>query len=193
VGTKIQIINEVRASSDVRVGDRLLPRRWELHWEHDGPDAAEPCLHAVFEVIDGVPQCREVRVASVEGGREVIGSDTRDLRIEDWIEASAASVGKPIIEQRDGIQVAVMTADPAAFDETLRQVRGVRRARKRAMTPDFLREVASVYRANPKAPTKAVAEHFGVAHRTAALYVQAARNPELGLLGPAVTGKGGER
>jgi transposase len=48
-----------------------------------------------------------------------------------------------------------------------------------------------VYRANPNAPTQAVAEAFDVTHRTGTAYVRHAR--DAGLLPPVERKGGGER
>jgi len=67
----------------------------------------------------------------------------------------------------------------------------VRRESRRHVTDDVLREVAQIYRDNVDGnPTAAVARHTGRAHRTAALYVQKAR--EKGFLGPSIGRKAGE-
>ena len=61
--------------------------------------------------------------------------------------------------------------------------KGVKRARRntrRQLSDDKLPAVAEIYRANPKRPTAAVAEHFGLPLRTASLYVKRAR--EAGVL-----------
>ncbi|MGH3475325.1 MAG: hypothetical protein ACRDQD_00645 [Nocardioidaceae bacterium] len=70
--------------------------------------------------------------------------------------------------------------------------RQARAARKVEITDDLLREVAGIYRANvTDRPTEAVAEHFDKAHRTAARYIELAR--EAGFLGAATRGKAGEQ
>jgi hypothetical protein len=68
--------------------------------------------------------------------------------------------------------------------------RAVRSARRK-VTDDVLRDVAEVYRREiGKNPTEAVADHLGVAMRTAGLYVRRAR--DAGFLGEALRGKAGE-
>src|SRR4051812_17007592 len=48
--------------------DRRVPRRVDVHFESvDG----QPSLDLLLEVVDGIPQCREVRVKSTPDGREV--------------------------------------------------------------------------------------------------------------------------
>jgi hypothetical protein len=65
----------------------------------------------------------------------------------------------------------------------------VRKARLRnRITPEFLRDVARVYRANPDAPVEAVREAWGpIGHSTAARWVKLARDE--GLLPKTTQGK----
>jgi hypothetical protein len=127
---------------------------------------------------DGVPRCRAVRVTSGEAGRDVQASDLRGLPLEDVIVAAVKYTGTTatgtalggwggLDEMRQRVQATTAAAKQAR--------RGVRRR----VTPELLRRVAEVYRANPDAPTKAVAEVFGVAHRTGTLYVRQARDADL--------------
>ena len=54
-----------------------------------------------------------------------------------------------------------------------------RRGGRRQIPDADLGKVAEVYQANPNAPTKAVGQAFGVAPRTASLYVKRARDAGL--------------
>lgn len=181
----------VRATSTgtdkVRVGDRLLPRRYELEQVDDTSD--EPSVTINFEVIDGVPQCRQVRITAREDGREVRGADCRVPALDDAAEYAAAALALSSVSTVAGVTRAVARAD--AITGTVRQVRAARRDARRRVTDDLLRQVAVVYRGRvTDRPTTAVAEHFHVAHRTATLYVQRAR--AAGHLGAAVPGRAGE-
>jgi hypothetical protein len=72
------------------------------------------------------------------------------------------------------------------FEQALVEVTRSRRPRK--LDRAFLVRVADVYRANiEKAPTKVVADAFGVPHRTAASHVKKAR--DMDLLPPNTKGK----
>ena len=66
-----------------------------------------------------------------------------------------------------------------------RTIRGLRQRARRKITPQVLAEVSQVYRENLStgAPTKAVAEHFGLAPSTASLYVKRARAAGLDMEG----------
>jgi len=171
-------------------GGVYLPERFEMSWPSvDG----HPGLHMSFAVSDGVPQCREVRITSSEDGRGVRTSDLRALRVDDWIETVCALIGEHEIERTaDGIVTTVSTNRAADRLAALRSVQRARRGTRRALTDDVLRRVAEVYReAGDGRPTQAVADHFGVKHRTAGDYVRAARDK--GFLGAAIKGKAGEQ
>jgi hypothetical protein len=132
---------------------------------------------------DGVPRCRAVRVTSGEGGRDVQASDLRGLSLEDVIldavKYTATTATGTVLGGWGGLDELRQRVQ-----RTTAAAREARQGARRRATPDLLRRVAEVYRANPDAPTKAVAEAFGVAHRTGTLYVRNARDagllPQLG-------------
>lgn len=152
----------------VRVGKTLLPKRVEVVFEGDAEERS-PDVEMVLEVVDGRPQCREVIVRSVPGGREVRDSDLAAVRVEQLTEDAFGYYG--------------LTHSPT---QVHREVHAARRPRK--MTPDFLRSVAAVYVENRSGnPTQAIEDRFGVAPRTAALYAQ--RATEAGFLPPTTPGR----
>jgi hypothetical protein len=76
----------------------------------------------------------------------------------------------------------VMAAHSGSQPDLETVAKDVKRARRnpRRQIPDArLPEVAEVYRANPKRPTAAVADRFGIALRTAFVYVKRARDQGL--------------
>ena len=75
---------------------------------------------------------------------------------------------------------AVMSDQEPDLAAVAKSVSRARRNTRRQIPDEKLSEVADVYRANPTRPTAAVAERFGLALRTASLYVKRAR--EAGLL-----------
>lgn len=157
----------------------------------DDGDEMTPVVTLACEVRDGVPQCREVRITSRDGGREVRAGDGRKLRIEDWLEGALADTAMPVTS-RDAGSSTLSAPRNHNRGETVRQVRVVRRQARRRVTDELLSEVAEVYRANvDDGPTAAVAARFVKSHRTAGLYVKQAR--EAGLLGQAVKGRAGEQ
>jgi hypothetical protein len=166
----------------VRVGDRELPPRIDLHFP--GADG-QPSLDAVLEIIDRQPQCRELRISSVVDGREVRASDLKAVRIAEWVEDAFAMFAWDLECDDTGSVVRRVRRGSAAATQLA--VRDVQRARRRA--PD-LERVAQIYKANPAAPTAAVAREFECAPRTASNYVKDAE--EAGLL-PKVTGRGKKR
>lgn len=187
MGMKVEVVNPWREPL-VTVESHRMPKRYELVVTGTGKDVRRPGVRFSFEVIDHVPQCREVIVASVEGGREVRSTDLRQIGVEDALEAASASVSTAHKETRDGVTVSVKRAGPLAFDEARKDVQKARRtARRRGPSDAELREAVEVYRSADRAPTQAVANHFEIAHRTASLWIKRAR--EAGYLPAAVSGK----
>lgn len=178
------------AGSMVRVGDLYLPTHFEMSW----PGAeGHPGLEMTFAVIDGVPQCREVRIRSVDDGRPVRTADLRALRMDDFTEAASVLVAQHWVDTSDdGVVSTVTTNRQVDVDAAFKTITAARKDSRRRITDDLLREVAEVYRGTPGPhPTKAVADHFEVKSRTAGDYVRAARDK--GFLGPAAKGKAGGR
>ncbi|HLZ37729.1 MAG TPA: hypothetical protein VKP64_08215 [Mycobacteriales bacterium] len=167
-----------------------MPRTFTI--SHDREDES-PVVELHCEVRGEVPQCRGVTVTSKDNGREIVSSDLRRVRVEDLLELAVVHVALAVRESdKNGrVRLGLITGEEGAR-ATLRVTRQVRAEARRKMTPALLREVAEVYRASiGDRPTQAVARHFGVAHRTAALYVKKAR--EARELRPAVRGRGGEQ
>lgn len=171
--------------------DLAVPPNFEMEIRHgDG----RPDLVLDIEVRGGVPQCRRAELRSTEDGREVLASDLRGVLLEDLLESAVRQVSlyMSVEEQPGGVLTRFEPAmGEAAGQDVLRQFRAVRREARRRVTDDFLRSVAEVYRANVDGnPTAAVSQHTGRSHRTAALYVQQARDK--GFLGRSMRGKAGE-
>jgi len=175
MGTQVRFQRPAKVRK-VRLEGVLVPERFELHWTFTDDDAGEPELHAVFEVIDGVPQCREYKVICPPGGRQLMSGDFRDIRIDDLVEFAFGRMGQPIEEEHDGIVVSRMSNRESDLYLSAGVVARARRnARRKGPTDRELEKVAEICRANPGAHTKAVAAHFGIAHRTASLWVRRAR------------------
>jgi hypothetical protein len=167
-------------------GDRQLPVRF---WLESPSWTDEPAWRIDFEVRDGHPRCRRVVVEAGDRGPEVRSVHLRTLLIEDLLEGAATNVARQTVVDEHGVTTWVRTGF-RDWRDVVKDVRGARRGRPR-MTDEALSVVADVYRANVNdKPTKAVAEQFNVADRTARLYVKRAR--DAGFLGSAVPGKGGE-
>ncbi|TYK50579.1 hypothetical protein [Actinomadura decatromicini] len=148
-----------------------------------------------FEVIDGAPQSREVRILATPGNREVRNADLRAIPVEEITEQVAAqlAVQYRTDEQGNRRRVARFILTEDGQREGITAVRTARRQVRRRVTNEILRQVAEVYRENlAHAPVRAVAEHFDLgSDRTARRWVQQAR--AAGHLGSAVKGKAGER
>jgi hypothetical protein len=158
-----------------QVGDLVLPGHYEMNFEPNS-DEPGPALRLVFEVRDGVPQCREIHLLATEHGREVRRSDLR-IAIEDHLEWATVSMVMPQ-DGRGRRQDAalVLTMDPVELDAFRGVVQSVRRtARRKGPAEPELREAAEIYRSAEHAPTAAVAARFGIAHRTASLWISRAR------------------
>jgi hypothetical protein len=163
----------------VEVGDRDLPEDYEVDGVPDDDDP-RPAYHLTFKVIDGAPQCREVRVTSTDHGREVRRSDLQ-FAIEDYLEWATLCVAQPVASTAREDGRLVMTLDPRGLDAFRSTVRRARRTtHRRGPSDEQLRAAADVYRAAEHAPTQAVADRFEIAHRTASLWIKRAR--EKGML-----------
>ena len=131
---------------------------------------------------EGVPIVEAVHVVfRPPEGREVRSSDLRNLRpLEDVIEEAWVRIRRPWQEVGD-LSTEDLQSVMAARTEDRRALRGLRAQTRRKITPQLLAEVATIYRENlaTGTPTKAVAEHFGVASATASLYVKRARDAGL--------------
>jgi hypothetical protein len=166
----------------VRVGDRLLPRRIDVTLQSTVDDL--PSLMMTIEVREGIPQCTQVTIRSTETGREVRSVDLRAARLEDWLESIVASAAAEPTEHGYVIDDRM----PAELAAERKRVRYVRAGARRTITDDLLRQVAEIYRANASdRPTEAVLVAFGTSPRTAARYVQQAREREF--LPPTTPGK----
>ncbi len=169
------------------VGDRVLPVEAKAVFPSD---ATSPALELRLAVVDDVPQCREIRITSKEGGREVRTSDLRAVQLERWIEDLFASVAARVehVDADAGIVSAVDEHDEKRVAEAARVVQRARAAARRSITPEMLEGVAQIYRKHVDGqPTDAVRRAFGVEYRTAAKYVQRAR--AAGLLPATTPGK----
>lgn len=165
-----------------KVGSVRLPKRFAVHIHDD--DEGRPNVSAEFEVRNGQVFCRAVRLEARE--REVGSSDLAAIRLPDLRDLAVRHL---VFGDVHEVAPGEYLVSPRAGQD--QQRRAAREVSRRRSTLDLAR-VADVYRANVGAkPTLAVADEFGVAHRTAALYVKRAR--EAGLMGAAIPGKAGEQ
>jgi hypothetical protein len=136
-------------------------------------------------VEDGAPVCNALRVNRAEGRPSLSGHELRRFPLAEWVSFACSMVG---FANQGGIRT---TDAKWASEEYRAAVEGVvrqARRRNRRATPEFLRDVARVYRAAESAPVEAVRETFGpMGHSTAARYVKLARDE--GLLPRTTQGK----
>jgi hypothetical protein len=176
--------NFVRYQTDdgaevLRDGGALLPRKFVACFPDSHPGG--PDLHLRFEMRGGVPQCREVFLQSHPEGREIRAADLPSAAdLELYTEISCQMVALHVTEElaAGGVMAAHSGSQPA-LETVAKSVKRARRNPRRQIPDSDLPEVARVYRANPKRPAKAVEEHFGIAQRTASLYVKRARDAGL--------------
>jgi hypothetical protein len=143
-------------------------------------DRGGPELHLRFEVRAGVPQCREALLLSLPEGREIRPADVKSVDIEQYLSISCQMIALHIVEQYEtgGVEAVHSHREPD-LDAVARQISKARRNTRRQIPDEKLAEVAEVYRANPQRPVKAIRDRFGIAERTAALYVRRARDAGL--------------
>ena len=177
------------------LGAKSVPKWIEL----TTTGGAGPDMRVRVEVREGSPEVVELGWKARPGQREIRPKDLRDVdlaRLAVDLYASCLEERHPFPLGPDG-----SFPDDDRLDKWRTQVRESsyaarnfvdrqRRPREhRAINDDLLRSVAEVYRVNvnKRAPTQAVAKHFGVGNRMASTYVQKAR--ERGLLPPTRRGK----
>jgi hypothetical protein len=155
-------------------------------------DDGHPQVEVHWQVVNGAPVCREVRVQATDSGHEVQCSGLAGVRLEDLLERTIRALlwqGK-MQHAKDPDRWVWPWGEPA--QEAVREVRAARSARRIKVTDELLREVAAVYRENVEdKPTQAVADRFNKSDRTARLYVKQARDRDF--LGAAIKGKAGEQ
>ncbi len=173
---------------DVRLGDRLVPRRVELHFPGAG---GSPSLIVGLEVVDGRPECRAIHMIAAPNSREIRDADLNGMRLADWTVDAFAIFAKPIVSEENGVVTAVRRVDEGEYQEARRNLTQARKgAPARKVTNALLEQVAEIYRRNlADRPTQAVERSFGVGRRQAAAYVSRAR--QAGFLGQTTRGKKG--
>jgi hypothetical protein len=134
--------------------------------------------------VDGAPVCNAVRVIRHPRRPSLSGHELRRFPLAEWVRYACSMVGV-------GNQGGVQTTSAEWKTDTYRA--DVERVipqpwRRNVLTDDFLKEVASVYRANAdSAPIEAIREAWPSAHSTAARWVRLAR--DRGFLPPTTQGK----
>lgn len=162
----------------VIVGDRLVPRIIEV----EAPGSTEgddPALRMTIEMVNGVPRCSLVEVKMRPGKRGVQSHDLRDVRLDEWIEHLVAAASSKVTSH-DGAFVSAVIGDGADWERDARKaVRAMQRTGRRKVTAEFLSRVAAVHQVHEERPVEAVQLAFGTSYRTAARWVQKAREDGL--------------
>jgi hypothetical protein len=159
-----------QATAPVRMWNYLMPP-WFTVRQVSEDDT--PHFEIRYEVRNGEPQCRSVQVWSPDDSGEVLRSHLRALDLGGLLEDAIQRVALIVREVREnGVTLVTHAGDTAE----LASVTNAGRKARRGITPELLAEVAEVYQAHEgRAPTQAVAEHFGKSLRTGTYYVKAAR------------------
>lgn len=163
----------------LRDSGTLLPRKFVACFPDSHPTG--PDLHLRFEMRSGTPQCREIFLQSHPDGREIRAADLPSATdLELYTEIACQMVALHVTgELPAGSVMAAHSGSQPDLEVVAKSVKRVRRNTRRQIPDDKLPVVAEVYRANPGRGTAAVAERFGIALRTASLYVKRARDAGL--------------
>jgi hypothetical protein len=147
----------------------------------------EPDLYARVEIRDDVPRLVELGWRAAKRQREIQQKDLRTTQIAKILDNV---YGPTVVPIQDGLALLNTGPEGSEADRMVRSLLEEIRAGKgkRKITPEFLQQVAAVYRAHSgRKPTQMVARTFDVEHRQASNYVQLAR--ERGFLAPSTRGK----
>jgi hypothetical protein len=139
------------------------------------PAYAVECAYSREELV---PRVVAFHVMARDSGREIRSADLRGIHLEDAVEEAWLRVSRRPTTVHPSDATASEIPQPNHRRDMKKTLRGLRRRARSRITPSLHEEVATVYRSNIEtgAPTKAVAEHFGVAPSTASLYVKRARD-----------------
>jgi len=167
----------------MQVGERAIPG--EILVEVRG-GTNESDLEMKIEVRQGIPVYTELTLRARPDGPEIRDKDLESLYLGEWLEEIVAGCSWTLPTESGRTLIFAKEAD---LREALSNVRRVRSTRKRnRISQERLQKVAEVYREHvSERPTEAVSRVFGVSHRTAARYVQQAR--ESGHLPETTPGK----
>ena len=163
----------------------------EFHVDFPG-SAGEPSAKATFVVrSDGSVGCVSVSLDAKRDGPEVKPKDldAARLQLNDWMQLATMAAlqdaeGRPVVPTHDDNTPAAAEARMAFA----RSYNEARRQSRRKVTPEFLADVANLYREYlDDGPWQAIQDRYGVSASTAGRYVLLARRA--GLLPPTDPGK----
>ncbi|MCV7090031.1 hypothetical protein [Mycobacterium interjectum] len=157
----------------VPMGDVYAYRR--LTYTHRG-DGERPACQVTFEVRDGVPVCTYFALSAIADESAVRPRYLKEFPLDAVRNDMYGYVGVFTREPGGGL---VSKLGRASRERTRGQVEQA--AKRRKVTPELLKKVASVHRAaGPGARIDAVRGAFTVSTRTALRYIAAAK--EMGLI-----------
>ncbi|WP_169515767.1 hypothetical protein [Amycolatopsis nigrescens] len=169
---------------DVRLGDLMVPRH--AFFDLEGADG-HPDVHAHFEVRDGRPECRELRITSNDPGRGITDDDLKFFNLDNFTTQVFHQLVSHVIDENDGEPIAIDTNYGRAVRESFDEIREAVTKPRKEKGAD-LEYVARLYRENiDGSPIKIISEECKVSERTAVRRVKQAR--DAGLLPPTTKGK----
>lgn len=162
------------------VGDRYLPVRIEVSFP-GGTDSPQPALEFTIEIVREIPTVTRLELRTRDGGRGVRPDDLDAIRrrLNDWTEQIVAASMLQVVSNEGGRLVVVDRSDSGRAN--IKRAGAMQAAGRRKITQQHLERVAEVHREHQDdSPVEAVALAFGTSYRSAARWVQKAR--EGGLL-----------
>lgn len=162
----------------VQIGDRVVPATIEVHFL--GLDG-NPELRMTIDSTSGAPRCTDLRISSVEAGREVRTKDIRAVKVDDWVETIVPLLAFQVVDEDDGeaLSFVLNTSNADAYDKARKTLNAARsRSRRRLDDLRHLARVAAVYRQAEPPRHVAVQRAFDVSESTAFRYIKAAKEAE---------------
>jgi hypothetical protein len=153
-------------------------------------DNGHPDWTAHFRVVDGRPECLEMKVTAKEGGRGIRTADINTFNIDNLAIYAFSQVGGPAESDDPNERHRLFPAelDDQQMWEVVGDVTDARRERRGGVSTAELQEVADIYLAHINGKPSAVVQMLkGYSPRTAARRIQQARLK--GLLPPTTQGK----
>ncbi|MEU0809546.1 hypothetical protein [Streptomyces sp. NPDC005970] len=169
-----------------QVGYVLLPKRFHMvvHWPEleDGRSEHGGALIVVFEVFEGDVEVRELFGVDMDIGKW-IEHFVKEFPPDRWKPFAVAEITGFLGGDEKRKEAATRAAASGKKGVDLRKLKhadaaGKEGRKRHRITKKHLEEVAYIYRdaaSHGRPPTLAVAEHFDVAHSTAAKWVGKAR------------------
>lgn len=154
-------------------------------------DATTPyfVMECEYSPHDLVPRIMTFQLIQRDPSREVRSTDLRHVHLKDALEEAWLKVTYRPVKVRDTDASPADMITPVTTEQDKRKtLRGLRSQNRRKVTPALHQKVAKIWLADTTgAPTKAVADYFGLAPSTASLYVKRAR--DAGMLPPPPNGR----